>query len=80
MNTKKRYTTPFIEEIRLATEDELAVAAVSGVNIHNTGEGDGRDPGSIDYDNSGEFGDITPAKQYDDWDLWGDLNEWDLWN
>ena len=62
MNTKKQYTAPFTEVVRLETEGRLAIAVFSKTNINNTGEGDGRDEGSIDIDNSGDLGGITPAK------------------
>ncbi len=67
MNTKKPYIAPFTQVVCIATEGRLTVP-VSGVNINNTGEGDGRDPGSIDYDNSGDLGGITPAKGGGLWD------------
>ena len=67
MNTKKPYIAPFTQVVCIATEGRLTVP-VSGVNINNTGDGDERDPGSIDYDNSGDLGGITPAKGGGLWD------------
>ncbi|MBR1463544.1 MAG: hypothetical protein IJ604_09265 [Prevotella sp.] len=66
---KKLYTAPCTELIRVQTEAGIAnMNPLSETNIENKGEGDNREAGSIGLDNSGDFGDITPAKRSSLWD------------
>lgn len=69
MNKRRRYTVPVTEVFCIVTEGSLAnMNPLSGTNITKTGEGDGRDPGSIGLDNGGDLGGITPSKR----SLWDD--------